>query len=122
MNLSSRFTASPVKVSNIIGTSIINSEGKDLGNVKEIVIDRATGKVAYVAVAFGGFLSIGEKLFAIPFSAFSYDNAQEKYVLDIPKEKLEAAEGFDSDKWPVMSEEKWHRNLHQHYNSKNYWE
>lgn len=122
MNLSNHFTASPVKASNIIGTAIINAEGKDLGNVKEIVIDRATGKVAYIAVAFGGFLGMGEKLFAIPFNAFNYDNTEEKYILNIAREKLESAEGFDADTWPSMSEEKWHRTIHQHYNSKNYWE
>ena len=77
--------------------------GVNLGDVKEVVIDPRTGKVAYAVVSFGGFLSMGEKLFAIPFSAFEYNVAKNEYMLDISKERLEAAPGFDADHWHSAS-------------------
>jgi len=116
------FANSPVKASSIIGTDVVNPEGDNLGDVKEVVIDPRTGKVAYAVVSFGGFLSMGEKLFAIPFSAFEYDVTENEYVLDISKERLEAAPGFDADHWPSMSDEKWNRDVYKYYQRSPYWE
>lgn len=93
--MSQIFFNSPVKASSIIGTSVVNPEGQSLGDIKEVVIDPYTGKVAYSVVAFGGFLSMGEKLFAIPFSAFKYNFDRNEYILDVSKERLAAAPGFD---------------------------
>jgi hypothetical protein len=106
----------------MIGTDVVNPKGDSLGDIKEVVIDPRTGRVAYAVVSFGGFLSMGEKLFAIPFSAFTYDMSENEYVLDISKERLEAAPGFDPDKWPSMSDEKWNRDVYKYYERAPYWE
>jgi len=122
MNQLQTFSNSPVRASNIIGTDVVNSNGDDLGDIKEVVIDPNTGKVAYAVVSFGGFLSMGEKLFAIPFSALVYDEAENEYVLDVSKERLESAPGFDADNWPSMSDEKWNRDVYKYYERPPYWE
>ena len=116
------FSNSPVKASSIIGTDVVNPKGDNLGDVKEVVIDPRTGRVAYAVVSFGGFLSMGEKLFAIPFSALDYDAEKNEYVLDVSKERLEAAPGFDADHWPAMSDEKWNRDVYKYYQRSPYWE
>jgi sporulation protein YlmC with PRC-barrel domain len=116
------FSSSPVKASSIIGTNVINPKGDSLGNIKEMVIDPRTGKVAYTVVAFGGFMSMGEKLFAIPFRAFDYNVTKNEYVLDVSKERMEAAPGFDVDHWPAWSDEKWNREVHKYYKLTPYWE
>lgn len=116
------FSNSPVKASSIIGTDVVNPNGDNLGDIKEVVIDPNTGKVAYAVVSFGGFLTMGEKLFAIPFSSFKYDPTENEYVLDISKERLEAAPGFDADHWPSMSDEKWNRDVYKYYERQPYWE
>ena len=116
------FSNSPVKVSSIIGTSVVDPKDDNLGDIKEVVIDPLTGKVAYAVVSFGGFLSMGEKLFAIPFSAFKYNEAENEYVLDVSKEKLKAAPGFDPNHWPSMAEETWNRDVYKYYERPPYWE
>jgi len=116
------FSSSPVKASSIIGTDVVNPKGDNLGDIKEVVIDPRTGKVAYAVVSFGGFLGMGTKLFAIPFSAFAYDVEKNEYVLDVSKERLEKAPGFDPDHWPKMSEEKWNREVYKYYERAPYWE
>lgn len=115
------FSNSPVKASSIIGTSVVDPHDESLGDIKEIVIDPQSGRVAYVVVSFGGFLSMGEKLFAIPFSSFKYQVNQNRYVLDVSKEKLKEAPGFDSDHWPTMAEEKWNRDVHMYYQREPFW-
>ncbi len=122
MNQVQTFSNSPVKASSIIGTDVVNPQGDSLGDIKEVVIDSQTGRVAYAVVSFGGFLSMGEKLFAIPFSSFTYNAEENEYVLDVSKERLEAAPGFDADHWPSMHDEKWNREVYKYYGRSPYWE
>lgn len=122
MGQSQPFSNSPVKVSSIIGTDVVNPKGDSLGDIKEVVIDPRTGRVAYAVVSFGGFLGMGEKLFAIPFSSFVYNTEKNEYVLDVAKERLKAAPGFDADHWPAMSDEKWNRDVYKYYSRSPYWE
>ena len=116
------FSHSPVKASSIIGTSVTNPKGDNLGEIKEVVIAPRTGRVAYVVVTFGGFLGMGEKLFAIPFSAFNYDVDKNEYVLQVAKERMRDAPGFDADHWPSMSDEQWHRDVFSYYGHSPFWE
>jgi len=116
------FSHSPVKTSNVIGSDVVNSNGDSLGEIKEVVIDPRSGKVAYVVVSFGGFLGMGKKLFAVPFTAFDYNVTEKEYVLDVPKEQLKDAPGFDADHWPSMADEKWNRDVYKYYQRSPYWE
>ena len=116
------FSSSPVKASSVIGAKVVNPKGDTLGDIKELVIDPRSGRVAYVVVTFGGFLGMGEKLFAIPFSSFRHDVKKDDYVLDVAKERLHAAPGFDTDHWPAMADEKWNRDVHKYYDRTPYWE
>jgi sporulation protein YlmC with PRC-barrel domain len=122
MNQLQAFSNSPIKASSIIGTKVVNPKGEDLGEMKEVAIDPRTARVAYAVVSFGGFLNMGKKLFAIPFRSFEYNVLNNQYVLDVSRERLEKAPGFDADHWPSMSDEKWNREVHRYYDSSPYWE
>jgi sporulation protein YlmC with PRC-barrel domain len=116
------FSSSPVKASSVIGTSVVNPKSESLGDIKEIVIDPHTGRVAYAVVSFGGFLGMGSKLFAVPFGSFEYNATKNHYVIDISKDRLTNAPGFDPDHWPAMADEKWNREVHKFYDRSPYWE
>ena len=117
-----KFSNSPVKASSMIGTNVYSHKGDSLGDIKEVVIDPNTGRIAYVVISFGGFLSLGEKLFAIPFSAIEYSVDKNEYVLDVAQDRLKEAPGFDPDHWPSMADEKWNRNIYKFYGRSPYWE
>ncbi len=87
----------------IIGTKVKNPAAEDIGEIKEIMLDTATGEVAYAVLSVStGFLNMGSKYFAVAWPAFSFDTAQEEvFVLDVSKEKLEKSPGFDKDNWPT---------------------
>ena len=116
------FTGSPMKASSMLGTKVANSKGESLGEIKEVVIDPRLGTVAYVVVSLGGFLGLGEKLFAVPFSALEFDALNNEYFLEIPRERLRTAPGFDPGHWPTMSDEKWNREVYGFYGRPPYWE
>src|SRR5262245_39742457 len=78
---------------------VVNPQGEDLGQIEHIMIDVPGGRVAYAVLSFGGFLGLGDKLFAIPWSALQLDTDNKCFVLPVSKEQLKDAEGFDKDHW-----------------------
>ncbi|MCO5381646.1 MAG: PRC-barrel domain-containing protein [Methanosarcina barkeri] len=56
-----------LSASTIKGDKVVNRAGEDLGKIEELMIDLEDGRVAYAVLSFGGFLGMGNKLFAIPW-------------------------------------------------------
>jgi sporulation protein YlmC with PRC-barrel domain len=93
----------PVKIltaTSLIGDRVENRQGEHLGRIKDIMLDMQRGNIAYVVLEYGGFMGMGEKLFAIPFIDLDLDQTQQKFMLDVDKEQLDRAPGFDKDHWP----------------------
>ena len=97
------------------GTKVANATGESLGEIQEIMLHTDTGDMAYAVLSFGGVLGMGGKLFAVPWEALTVDTANERMTLDVPREKLENAPGFDKDAWPLEPDETWLTDLHRHY-------
>ncbi len=110
-----------LSASSINGTSVRNTTHDDLGKIEDLMIDLSAGRVAYAVLSFGGFLGMGDKLFAVPFSALRCDGDREEFVLDATKEKLENAPGFDKDNWPDTADRTWGTEIHTHYGVTPYW-
>jgi len=102
------------------GNDVYNLQGEDLGDVKEIMLDMDSGRVSYAVLSFGGFLGMGNKLFAVPWSALSLDTTNRRFTLDVQKDRLEGAPGFDKDQWPDMSDPAWAKGIHDYYGTKPY--
>ena len=86
--------------SSIIGDKVHNEQNEHIGKIADIMIDITTGKIEYVVIGFGGFLTIGEKYFAIPFGLLQVDPVKKIFIFNQPKEMLEKAPGFDMNHWP----------------------
>ncbi|TFW32141.1 PRC-barrel domain-containing protein [Massilia horti] len=99
----------------LIGDDVVNGADENLGDIKEIMLDMATGQVAYAVLAFGGFLGMGEKLFAVPWQALHLDTVNKRFVLNIAQDRLKNAPGFDKDDWPDMSDAQWANQIHAFY-------
>jgi sporulation protein YlmC with PRC-barrel domain len=106
----------------LVGNRVVNLRNEDLGRIEELMIDLDSGRIAYAVLSFGGFLGLGDKLFAIPWSALTVDVAGEKFVLNISKDLLQQAPGFDKQDWPDMSDPAWGAEIYTHYGYKPYWE
>lgn len=114
--------SSVVKASDLIGYSVTNAQGDTLGKIEDIVIDPSQGRIAYAVLSFGGFLGMGDKLFAIPWESLSLKADEQTLLLAVDKEKLQKAPGFDKTQWPNMASREWGTSVHQYYNQKPYWE
>nr|WP_305891166.1 PRC-barrel domain-containing protein [Methanolobus chelungpuianus] len=82
------------------GDKVVNETGDKLGDIKDVMIDMQTGTVAYVVLSFGGFLGMGNKLFGVPLEAMRKKPDEHAFILNVNKERLENAPGFDKDHWP----------------------
>jgi sporulation protein YlmC with PRC-barrel domain len=99
----------------LLGNDVYNKDGQDLGDIKEFMIDMATGKVAYAVLSYGGVLGMGDKLFAVPWAALVLDTVNKRFTLNVLKESLKDAPGFDKARWPSMSDKTWAGGVHRFY-------
>jgi len=106
----------------VIGDTVVNRAGENLGKIEELMLDLEKGRVAYAVLSFGGFLGMGEKLFAIPFEALKLDGSREHFTLDVDKEKLKNAPGFDKNHPPQASDRTWGAEVYKFYGYKPYWQ
>ncbi len=119
-NIDSATSGSLFRASQLIGMSIQNPAGKDVGDINDLVMDANTGKIRYAAVTYGGFLGIGNKMFAVPFEAFKFERDQDDadrsvLILNINEQKLEGAVGFDEENWPDFADNKFTEELDKRY-------
>jgi len=103
------------------GDSVYNEADEKLGEITDIMIDVPTGRVAYAVMSVGGVLGIGDKLFAIPWQALTLDTENKCFRMDLSKELLKEAPGFDKDHWPTMADQTWAQELHEFYDARPYW-
>lgn len=92
------------------GDTVVNQSGDKLGEITDIMIDVPSGRVAYAVLSCGGFMGIGDKLFAIPWGALTLDATQKQFVLNIAK-----------DHWPSMADSTWANQVHDYYGQRSYW-
>jgi sporulation protein YlmC with PRC-barrel domain len=130
--------------SDVVGMKVQSTTGEDIGKIEDVVVNPG-GEVAYAVLSFGGFMGMGDKLFAVPWNVLQtkdkdvaekgaaadtskgsgdtknsgdMSNAGRKHqriVLPIDKERLKSAPGFDKDHWPAMANLDWARDVDAFY-------
>ena len=93
-----------LKASQLIGMKVEGIDGKKLGDIKDLVVDREDGSIDYAVLDFGGIVGIGDKYFAVPWPALQFAPDNKKLLLDVSKKELKDAPGFDKKSWPDLSD------------------
>lgn|ERR1700704_4281053 len=99
----------------LLGNDVYNLDDEKLGTIKEFMIDMGTGRIVYSVLSYGGFLGMGDRLFAVPWQALKLDTTNHRFTLNVAKEALKDAPGFDKDHWPSMADPTWATGVHQFY-------
>src|SRR5688572_18598386 len=99
----------------LIGNEVCNLKGEDLGTITEIMLDMRTGRVVYAVLSFNPFFSMGEKLFAVPWKALTLDTEHKRFTLNVERDRLKEAPGFDKNHWPNMADQSWSKEIHVYY-------
>jgi len=117
-----RRTRLVLTASTVTGDRVRNPAGEELGTIHEIMLDIESGRIAYAVLSFGGFLGIGDKLFAVPWSSLQISTAEHEFIFDVDRKTLEAAPGFDKNNWPDMAARAFGREIHSYYGRPPYWD
>lgn len=81
-------TSCLIASSRVEGVSVYNSRGDLLGSIRDVMIDKRSGKVAYAVMTVGGFLGLGQNCRALPWDGLEYDGYQGGYVINAETEHL----------------------------------
>jgi sporulation protein YlmC with PRC-barrel domain len=100
-----------LSASTLVKDDVYNRMNEKVGSIQEIMIDVPTGRVAYSVLSVGGFLGMGDRLFAIPWQALTLDEDRKCFVMDVDKKRLENAPGFDKNNWPDTANPSWDRDI-----------
>lgn len=101
--------------STVTGGEVSNLKDEKLGTIQDLMLDTQNGKIRYAVLSSGGFLGMGDRLFAIPWSALQLDSEHKRFTLDVDIERLKAAPGFDKDEWPSWSDPTWSDSVESYY-------
>jgi len=104
-----------LSATSVVGDDVFNLKEEKLGTIQDIMLDTENGKIRYGVLSSGGFLGMGDRLFAVPWNAFKLDTQNKRFTLDIEIERLKNAPGFDKDKWPDMADPTWNSSIDSYY-------
>jgi sporulation protein YlmC with PRC-barrel domain len=106
-----------LSASSIIGYKVVGTDGRELGTIKELMIELEDGRVSYAVLSFGGFLGLGNKLFAIPWEEMIINADEQIFILNMASAQLKNASGFDKKNWPDGTEYSygWLLDLYNYY-------
>ena len=104
-----------LSASTITGDDVCNMQDEKLGKIQDIMLDVNEGKIRYAVLASGGFLGMGDRLFAVPWRALKLDGENKRFILDVDLERLKNAPGFDKDHWPNMADTTWNSTVESYY-------
>ena len=71
-----------LSASTITGDEVCNLDEEKLGKIQDLMLDLTEGKIRYAVLTSGGFLSMGDRLFAVPWKALKLDKANHRFILD----------------------------------------
>lgn len=104
-----------LSATSLMSDDVYNQKEEKLGSIKDLMLNIHTGTVSYAVLSFGGFLGMGEKLFAVPWNAMTLDTTNKRFLLNVDSARLEDAPGFDKDHWPDMADPTWAQTIHTYY-------
>ena len=109
------------QASQIMGKGIQNYEGKIVGVIRDLMIDPRNSGIALAIFSPGGFLGIPMKFVAVPFRALTFDPDKKVYLLDVSREEIAEAPGFERGQWPQQANRAWETEVYRYYGQTPEW-
>ena len=112
--------AAPILLSDVTDVNVVNKNGDNIGDIKNMVLTNQGDKIQYAILATGGALDLGERLIPIPFSAFKYDKSSEQFVLtlNVDQSKLKNAPYYQNmNEFPNINVQNWDNKIKSFWNN-----
>lgn len=110
-----------IAASRVIGTSVYNTAGESIGSIEDVMLDKTSNGIMFAVIGFGGFLGIGERYHAVPWSVLDYEKSRGGYVVPFTKEQLEAAPAHSIEELSGADGQKARDTAFDYYKVDRYW-
>jgi sporulation protein YlmC with PRC-barrel domain len=122
IDASVRETTHLISSDKVEGTAVRRSNGDKIGTIQHVMLDKRSGRIAYAALSFGGFLGMGEEYRAVPWNALRYNAQLDAYELNVTDDQLRNAPLATTDFFESgRADQRWEDDLHRHYRVTPYW-
>jgi sporulation protein YlmC with PRC-barrel domain len=108
------------KASKLMGTSVKNLQGENLGKIENFTVDLSAGRIVAVIVSSGGFMGMDNELSAVPPTALRFDAEHDTLQLDASKERLASSPHFQASEWPDLNQPDYVGGVYRAYNVEPY--
>ena len=115
---SAQTQSTTVQVSKLVGTKVKSSQGEDIGVIKDVVIDRGTGCMAYTVLSTGeagGRAAGGGKFVAVPWAVYSPASDVSAFVVTVDRDRIYNAPVFDYARIDECSRPDYITNVYSYY-------
>lgn len=86
-----------IRASRVIGTPVYNTAGDNIGTIEDVMLEKTSNGIMFAVIGFGGFLGMGEKYHAVPWSLLDYDPDRGGYMVPFSTDQLKAAPAYSID-------------------------
>ncbi len=107
--------------SELRGAEVVANDGSEIGEIEQLMIDVDRGRVAYVTIAQGGFLGLGETLKPVPLQALDWQ-APETFRLGVSKSELDKMPNLTGEDVPNMVRRSHLEELYRQFGLPPYWQ
>ncbi|MBN9031712.1 MAG: photosystem reaction center subunit H [Rhizobiales bacterium 63-7] len=97
-----RETSALIASDKVEGTSVYGADGKHIGSIERVILEKRGGRVAYAVLSFGGFLGLGQDHYPLPWEKLTYDESLDGYRIDLTRDQIENAPRYaerDDESW-----------------------
>ncbi len=110
-----------ISAENVQGTAVYDIAGERLGVMETVMLDKRSGRIAYAVLRFGGFLSLCNVYYPIPWQTLRYDSDRRGYVVDLDRQVLGDAPLYDAEDTVALEDEAFGRRIHDYYGAQPFW-
>jgi sporulation protein YlmC with PRC-barrel domain len=111
-------TTSYVQTSKIVGMKVKDSSGQEVGLVKDVVLDRNTGCMAYTILSTGGTgtrVTGGGKTVAVPWTVYTTTSDPSVMTVRVERDRVYNAPAFDYARIDEYSSSGYINNIYSYY-------
>jgi sporulation protein YlmC with PRC-barrel domain len=101
--------------------TVYSTEPEKLGSIEDVMIDKASGRIAYAVLAHGGFLGIGDRYYPLPWEKLRYDREMGGYIVDIGHDVLQGAPSYADEATASWHDDAWGRGIYSYYGVNPFW-
>ena len=110
------------KASELMGKNVENVSNQAIGEVENLAVDLAAGRVVFVILEPSPTLGLANNFYALPPDAFTRAAEGKKLATDLTKEKLASAPHFEKNNWAKLEDRSFASQVYQYYGKPAYFD